>query len=52
VARDVILNKSKNTFSFENIFVIFLFLENRKQEVKSNIISNSNLLKIKIIFKK
>jgi len=33
MARDVILSKSKNTFS------VFLFLENRKEDVKPNMFS-------------
>ena len=36
MARNAILSKFKNTFSFENTFLVFLVLENRKQEVKPN----------------
>jgi len=39
ITRNVILSKSKNTFSPENAFLVFLFLESRKQEVKSNMFS-------------
>jgi len=39
MARNVILSKSKNIFPFENTFSVFLFLENRKQEVKQNMFS-------------
>jgi len=52
VARNVILSKYKNTFPFKNTFSMFLFLESRKQEVKSNMFSEFNILKMKIIFKK
>ena len=32
------LNKSKDIFSFKNASLVFLFLENRKQKIKSNMI--------------
>ena len=31
VTRNIILNQSKNIFPFENVFLIFLFLENKKK---------------------
>jgi len=39
VVRNVILNKSKNTFPVEKESSVFLFLESRKQEVKPNMFS-------------
>ena len=36
VAMNAILSKSKNIFPFENAFSMFLFIENKKQEVKPN----------------
>jgi len=39
VTNIVILSKSKNTSPFENIFLIFLFLESKKQKIKSKIFS-------------
>ena len=51
--KNVILSKSKNIFLFENVFSMFLFLESRKQEIKSNMFSKFyNFLKMKTIFRK
>lgn len=34
LTKNLILNKIKNIFPFKNVFLIYLFLENKKQEVK------------------
>jgi len=36
---NVILSKSKNIFTLENTFSVFLFLKSRKQEIKPNMYS-------------
>ena len=51
MTKNIIISKSKNTFK-KNTFSMFLFLKNRKQNIKPNIFQNSKFLKMKTIFKK
>ena len=37
MTKNIILSKFKNIFYFENAFLVFLFVESRKQKVKSYI---------------
>ena len=49
---NVILSKSKNTFPFENTFSVFYFLKAENKKSNQTYFQNSNLLKMKIFFKK
>ena len=51
MARNVILSKFKNTFSFENTFSVFYFLKVENKKSNQICFENSNFLKMKTVNK-
>jgi len=49
---NVILSKSKNTIPFENAFSVFYFLKAENKKLNQTCFENSNLLRMKTVFRK